>query len=451
MDSGALEFETSTTVRAYITRDGTRGEGSDDDPYRDRGGDIEVWLSTDGGMTWGPDAALAGDASGKIATSDLNQGIIFNDPQVVHADSPEPEARVAFCEWDNDAGNMVHRVFLWGEDGYRTKEFFPDVERIGGASRYEVSAGLADESFPLASDAIFIASGGVFTDALAGVPLAYSYNAPILLVGHDYLPPAVEAQIERLYKWHWFYGYDVVILGGPATISPELEQRIRALAPKARVRRIAGANRYEVSANIAAELESREGTPTGMVYASGLDEKAGDALSVSPLAAVKGWPILLTPPDTLPSSVKSYVDRTQDTSIAIVGGEQSISPDIYVGQHPWFRLAGYDRYATSEKIARFALDGTSDHAAVLRMSRYALASGEVFSDALPGGVLAARSRGPLFLTQHDRLPDPTRRVLEDKAYRVTTAYVLGGEVSVEPTVVADMVTILQDRQDANGP
>ena len=60
-------------------------------------------------------------------------------------------------------------------------------------------------------------------------------------------------------------------------------------------------------------------------------------------------------------------------------------------------------------------------------------------------------RGPLFLTQHDRLPNPTRKVLEDKAYRVNTAYVLGGVVSIEPTVVTDMVTILQDRQDKDGP
>jgi hypothetical protein len=83
------------------------------------------------------------------------------------------------------------------------------------------------------------------------------------------------------------------------------------------------------------------------------------------------------------------------------------------------------------------------------MSRYALASGEVFSDALPGGVLAVRGRGPVFLTQHDRLPSPTRDVLKEKAYRVTTAYVLGGVVTIEPQVVGEMVQILQDRQHVN--
>ncbi len=259
MDSGALEYESTSTVRAILTREGTRGESTYNDRYIDRGGDIEVWLSTDGGATWAPDNTTA-SPGGKIATSDLDTGIIFNDPQVVQSDSPEPEARVLFCEWDNDAGKMVHRIFLWGDDGYRQKEFFPGVERIAGADRYKVSVGLSQESFPLSSDAVFIASGAVFSDALAGVPLADSYNAPILLVGKDHLPAVVAAEIKRLYKPHWKYGYDVVILGGTNTISPEVEAQIKALAPKATVRRIAGSDRYAVSANIAAELKAREGS-----------------------------------------------------------------------------------------------------------------------------------------------------------------------------------------------
>jgi putative cell wall-binding protein len=450
MDSGALEFETSKTVNAYITRKGTKGIGSANEQYVDRGGNIEWWRSTDGGATWAYQET--------IREAELGGGIIYNDPQVVEADTPESEARLLFGEWDNDAGNMFHRAFLWGDDGFKQMEFLPDMKRISGKDRYVVSAGISKESFPLTADTVFIASGEVFSDALAGVPLAANYKSrygtlrgipapgPILLVQKDAIPSAVSAEINRLNP------KEIVILGGPATIMPEVEDRLKSMASKD-VRRIGGANRFEVSVNIAEEIESMTGPVDGVIYANGSAAKAGDALSASPLAASKRWPILLVGPDktTLPAPVRQYVNTLGGASVTIVGGPQSVSSALYTGGVVPQRLAGADRYSTSAAIATFGVDGNAFHAPSMTMSRFAISSGEVFSDALPGGVLEARARGPVLLTQPGQLPASTRAFLEREGYEVDRGYILGGEVSVQPGVVSNVAAILQDRQHLPRP
>jgi putative cell wall-binding protein len=451
MDSGALEFVTTQTVNAYLTREGTEAKGSSNQQYVDRGGDIEWWQSTDGGQTW--------SFVQKIATSQLDRGMIYNDPQVVVADSPEPEARVLFGEWDNDGGNMFHRAFLWGDGGYKQMEFLPDMKRIEGRDRYVVSAGISQEAFPLSAETVFVASGEVFSDALAGVPLAANYKdqknsvlrglpapGPILLVQRDTIPSSVLAEIKRLEP------KEIVVLGGPATISEGVYSKLDSLASW-RVRRIGGANRYEVSANIAREIEAMNGPVDGVIYANGSDNKAGDALSVSPLAAAKRWPILLVGPEATrtPTAVKQYVNTLGTFSAVVAGGPASVADTIYTRGYPIERLAGPDRYSTSAAIAHFGLNGNAKHDPAMTMSRFSVTSGEVFSDALPGGVLQARAHGPVLLTQPGKMPTSIKQLLEREAYEVDRGYFLGGERSVEPIIVAEVAAILQARQDLQKP
>jgi spore germination protein YaaH/putative cell wall-binding protein len=63
------------------------------------------------------------------------------------------------------------------------------------------------------------------------------------------------------------------------------------------------------------------------------------------------------------------------------------------------RLAGVDRYETSAAISRFGFPSGAQVAY--------LATGANFPDALSGGVLAARSGGPILLVRRDELPPAT--------------------------------------------
>ncbi|MGZ6271296.1 MAG: M14 family zinc carboxypeptidase, partial [Candidatus Limnocylindrales bacterium] len=65
----------------------------------------------------------------------------------------------------------------------------PTVERVAGTDRYGTAAAVAKRFAPTAATAV-LATGTNFPDALAGVPLAASLAAPILLVRPDSVPAA---------------------------------------------------------------------------------------------------------------------------------------------------------------------------------------------------------------------------------------------------------------------
>ena len=54
---------------------------------------------------------------------------------------------------------------------------------------------------------------------------------------------------------------------------------------------LTGVDRYDTARLVAEQVKARLGTVSGAVFARG--DSFPDALSVAPLAAAKGWPILL--------------------------------------------------------------------------------------------------------------------------------------------------------------
>lgn len=86
------------------------------------------------------------------------------------------------------------------------------VERWDGADRYAVSALVSQRAFPKGSDVVFVASGLVFPDSLAGAPVAGATPAPLLLVRSDRIPDSVAAELTRLRP------KAIVVLGGTSTV-----------------------------------------------------------------------------------------------------------------------------------------------------------------------------------------------------------------------------------------
>lgn len=90
------------------------------------------------------------------------------------------------------------------------------VHRIGGADRFEVGATVNREAFGSAGT-VYLASGYAFADALSGATLAARDSAPLYVVAPTCVPAAVTAELARLRPAR------VVLLGGPATLTPALE------------------------------------------------------------------------------------------------------------------------------------------------------------------------------------------------------------------------------------
>jgi putative cell wall-binding protein len=427
MDSGAVEYAADGTLEAFLTV-GAGPAGPANDPYSFRGGDLEQWRSADDGATWQKVRTLR--------KADPSMGVVYNDPQIVLGHGATGP-RVLFGEWDNDAGNFVHKLFLWGSNGFRSREFFPSLTRLEGADRYTAAVAVSRSAFPNGSDTVVIASGEVHADALAGGPLAAAYHAPLLLVKKGGVPGAVAAEVRRL------RAKNVIVLGGLGTIT-RAAQNALAIGSVRSIRRIAGADRYAVAASVAAVLAAVSGPSDVAFIVSGT--AWADALSAASVAAVRGAPVLLVKATGIPGPTAQALATLGTARTVVVGGPATVSDRVLRALPRSVRISGKDRYAVSAAVAEAALDGTSGLTRSIRTDRITIASGEVFPDALVGAVFAARARGPMLLTRGRGLSAPTSSFLRRRAVRVLDCFVLGGTGTLRLATASAIADALRERQ-----
>lgn len=136
-----------------------------------------------------------------------------------------------------------------------------------------------------------------------------------------------------------------------------------------------------------------------------------DALSAASLAAAVDGPILLNPTEELRQEVSDEIDRLGATTVYLAGGEGVLSPAVFDAVDAKEgvtaeRLAGGDRYATSELIARTAVGLFGEDS-----GRVLVALGShpdplrAWPDALAAGQLAAHAKAPILLVDRDRVPE----------------------------------------------
>ncbi|WP_382307786.1 cell wall-binding repeat-containing protein [Herbiconiux sp. UC225_62] len=188
--------------------------------------------------------------------------------------------------------------------------------RIGGADRFAVSAGVSKAVFAPNVPVVYVASGAVFPDALSGSAAAGKLGGPVLLVAKDSIPAVVDTELNRLHP------AKIVLLGGTATVSDAVKAKLQAKAPTTR---IAGADRFAVSAAISAATFT-PGVPVVYVASGAVFP---DALSGSAAAIVKGGPVLLVDTNSIPASVKTELNRLNPAKIVVLGGPNTVSDAVY--------------------------------------------------------------------------------------------------------------------------
>jgi putative cell wall-binding protein/DNA-binding beta-propeller fold protein YncE len=300
----------------------------------------------------------------------------------------------------------------------------PSASRIGGADRFDVAAEVSRTTFSSGVPVAYVASGGVFADALSGAAAAGAQGGPVLLVTRDSVPPATVDELKRLRPRR------IVVLGGTATVSPGVES---ALGSFGRVSRIAGGDRYALSAAVSAAAFP---DGAGVAYlASG--EVYSDALSASPLTGQEKGPVLLTPRGALPSSVAAEIVRLKAQYVYVLGGESTVSPAVVAEVEKSaavIRIDGADRFAVSAAAS----------SRMFRPGTYTVyvASGEVFPDALAGAPAAISEGAPVLLLRKDEIPTVIATELERlRPYRIV---VLGGPRTLSERVLEQVQTYLPD-------
>ncbi len=277
------------------------------------------------------------------------------------------------------------------------------VERINGTDRHKTAVEISKKGWEKA-DTVVISRGDSYPDALAGTPLAYKLDAPILLTKTSRLLPEVKDEIKRLGASH------AVILGGDGAVSDYVRYQLEGLGLS--VERVAGTNRFETAASIAARLD---GHPKKAVIADG--NNYPDALAAASFAAKNGYPILLTKEKKLPKDTQRALKRIDET--IVVGGKNAVSNELMEKLPNPTRYNGTTRYETASEIAK-QLVGPSKDAYV--------ATGENFADALTGSVLAAKQGAPILLVKPDHIPYSINQLIEKMEYK--NLHILGGPNAV---------------------
>ncbi|WP_160723443.1 cell wall-binding repeat-containing protein [Isachenkonia alkalipeptolytica] len=260
-----------------------------------------------------------------------------------------------------------------------------DDYRIAGANRYETAYEIA-KVFNADADRVLIVRGDEedempqIVDGLTASALAGLWDAPILLVQQDRLPPDTLAALESIDP------SEAYIIGGLNAIEQSVEDAIAALDIE--TRRIAGDNRYETAGEIAMEFEAAEGNIA--LITNGNDENLVDSLTAGPLAFM-GHPILLvnTLRGEVPDATLDAIDELGVEELIIIGGPSAVSTDIedtlnaIDGVSVLPRLAGANRYETSVAVANFAPFADNDLAYLVN------GFGTRFVDAVAASTLGA--------------------------------------------------------------
>ncbi|NYD69740.1 cell wall-binding repeat-containing protein [Herbiconiux flava] len=196
------------------------------------------------------------------------------------------------------------------------ESYSPDVTRLSGADRFEVSAAVSRATFGPTRPVAYVASGTNFPDALSGSAAAGALGGPVLLVTPDTIPDPVKKELERLTP------AKIVVLGGTAAINESVVDTLKTIQPN--TRRTAGADRFAVSAAVSKGVFP---TPTSTVYVASGSSYA-DALSGAAAAIATGSPVLLVGPTSIPADIARELDRLDPRRIVILGGTQAVDPAV---------------------------------------------------------------------------------------------------------------------------
>ena len=199
-----------------------------------------------------------------------------------------------------------------------------DLDYIVGKNRYETASLIANR---MNYDKAIVVNGLSLADGLSASGLSGAVNAPILLTEVKNIPQDTINSLKGVKT--------VYIVGGTGVVSSAVENKIKSMGIS--VKRLSGLDRFSTSIAVANEIKGIKSV-TELYYVNGLVGEA-DAMSIAPVAAKSGNPVVLTNGITTDYklSVPSY-------SIGGIGVMSS-----------WFdsfaeRLSGTNRFLTNKAV-----------------------------------------------------------------------------------------------------
>ena len=275
------------------------------------------------GLNW-TDAVVAAPLAGFLGAA-----VLATPPDELRADAAEFLQRAGVSNAvligsNSDTGGVGPSVVA----GLNRLEI--STIRMSRSDQYETAAAVAHqigspgEMGSLGRTAI-VASGEVFADALVAGAFAARGGHPVLLTPPGELHNSAAAYLQTVDAEH------VVLMGGTAALSAEVEASIRALGIE--VTRLAGSTRYDTAVKAAELTASRYSSDCFTTGRVGLARARVpfDSFSAGPLLARLCAPLLLADPAKIPADTAAFLDEARTTTTAatvelrVFGGEAAVS------------------------------------------------------------------------------------------------------------------------------
>lgn len=285
------------------------------------------------------------------------------DPAVESAVADNISSAVKHCGGTRDDADYVVSGFIFHD-----------------RDRYQMARFSAQEM----NDGVIIVSGENFPDALSASGLAGLLGYPIIYtpsngVGDDALAWVSEHHV-----------HNVLIIGGEAAVSKEMECAVEDISTVTGLTRIAGSDRFETADAVyryGASVHGWEGSNAVVVSGAGF----ADAASVAVYAAREAAPVFLADAGGLLSD--RFIELASSFShVLVAGGDAAVSDASVIklsSATSVDQFAGVDRYDTSAKLCAY-LTTLGDNASVgqgeFSYGTIYFATGSEFADALAYGV-----------------------------------------------------------------
>ena len=319
------------------------------------------------------------------------------------------------------------------EEGVLSLSYDPElmakksIIMLEGPDRYVTAAEQALYSYKT-SNTVIIASGTGYSDSLSATSLAGALNCPILLTAKDMLTSITKDTLVKL------KAKNIIIVGSSDVISQKVENDLKAFGP---VKRLAGPTRFETQMEIF-KYGADKGYWTSdlAIIATGMN--FADALAASPIAfALKAPVFFVDGSGALPASQRAELAADKSVKRVIITGSevvvsantQSIVQGI-MAEHgssasKVVRLGGPNRFATSAKIAEYAVKNLG-----FKWDSVAFATGQAPYDALGGGVVQGKQKSVLLLA--DAVSASAAEAISGYKNSITTNIKFFGSIAAIP-------------------
>ena len=309
-------------------------------------------------------------------------------------------------------------LYMTGIYAVGTPQVSAQSQRFAGVTAEGTAIQISEATFPTGADTAILAQVNQFPDALAGAPLAYKMQAPILLSPSSGLTEDVRAELKRLAP------KTIYLLGGTAALSSNIKTE---LDKKYEVKRLYGYSAEGTAVAVAREL----GTKGSTVVASA--RYFQDALVISAWAARQGIPILLTESSTLSGDTQTVLRELNVTQTLVIGGTAVVGANVMKSLPFPKRISGDTAYDTAAAVLQAYPPTTA---------KLEIATGENYPDALTGAVRAAFYGSMVVLVPtHSAIPASLSTLLNSWKGRQVESF--GGVVAMPENVVETVKTYVK--------